>query len=188
MSVLIACAGDCYLLRIHNSGHGNGRGDLGWILNFKEADLEANRAGQISVSQGRRLWRQEILKLVVAFVLLVGGSLSIVSYEAGWIAVSTKAKGVAVGVVLLLFGALFVWMSAVLWLDLLTGQVSTVEDEVRPHEANTGRGGPVYSLNLPGLSFRVPYAAFNEVQQRPGRRRVHYLKRSKTLLSIEPIG
>jgi hypothetical protein len=46
------------------------------------------------------------------------------------------------------------------------------------------RSGSVYSLEVGGLSFNVPRKAYDQMPA--ARLRVYYLRRSQTLLALEP--
>ena len=155
--------------------------NLGPIFHYTDADLDSNRAGLISSSQRSRLWRRDMLQLVAAAASLVGGALFNVALLAGWF--TAHGKGAVLGIALILVGVLFGVMSGALWLDLAGGRVAVAEGELRTTERGT-RYGVAYSLEVGGLSFSVPRSAHDQVHG--GHRRVYYLRRSGTLLALEP--
>jgi hypothetical protein len=156
--------------------------NLGQVFHYAEADLDTNRAGLISSSQRSRLWRRDMVQLVAAAACLAGGVLFNVGLLAGWF--TAHGKGAILGVALILVGVLFGWSSALLWLDLAGGRVATAEGELRTMERATPRSGNVFSFEIGGLSFSVPRSAYDQVHE--GRRRLYYLRRSGTLLALEP--
>lgn len=155
--------------------------DLGAILHFDGADLDANRAGQLSPQQRSRLWHRDELQLAGAGVSMAGGVAFNVALLAGWMTV--HGKGAGLGVSLMLIGGMFGWTSRLLWLDLAAGNVATLEGDLTT-TSTSSRSGMSYYFVISGKRFGVPRAAFAEVREGP--RRLYCLRRSGTLLSVEP--
>ena len=155
--------------------------DLGNVLHFDAADLDSNRAGLISATQRSRLWRRDMLQLVGASAFLIGGIVFNVGLIAGWF--TAQGKGAGLGLALMAVGVVIGFASALMWLDLSTGRVATVEGQLQMIERTT-RSGIVYSFEVGGLSFTVPRRAYDQMPATP--MRVYYLRRSQTLLSLEP--
>ena len=158
-----------------------GAADLGHLLHFDGADLDSNRAGLISPSQRSRLWRRDMLQLVGASACLIGGIVFNVGLLAGWFA--AHGKGAGLGVALMLVGGLIGFASTLLWLDLATGQVSAVQGQLQM-VVTAGRSGMVHSIEVGGLSFTVSPQVYDQIPATP--MRVYYLRRSRTLLALEP--
>jgi hypothetical protein len=158
-----------------------GADDLGHLLHFDNADLDSNRAGLISAAQRSRLWRRDVLQLVGASACLIGGIVFNVGLLAGWF--TARGKGAALGVVLMFIGGLIGFSSTLLWLDLATGQVSTVQGQLQM-VATASRSGMVHSFEVGGLSFTVSLQVYDQIPATP--MRVYYLRRSRTLLALEP--
>jgi len=158
-----------------------GAEDLGHHLHFDDADLDSNRAGMISASQSSRLWRRDMLQLVAGSAFLIGGIAFNVGLLAGWF--TARGKGAGLGVALMLVGGLIGFASTLLWLDLATGQVSTVQGQLQMVET-AGRSGMVHSFEVGGLSFTVSVQVYDQIPATP--MRVYYLRRSRTLLALEP--
>ena len=155
--------------------------NLGPLLHFDDADLDANRAGSLSESQRKRLWRLEVLKVAGAAILLGAGALFNVALIAGWM--TAHGRGAGAGLGLMLIGIALAAISAPPWLDLARGKVMMAEGDLRATEQVT-RSSTIHYFTVDGMSFNVSKAAHDEL--RAGRRRVYYLRRSKTLLSVEP--
>jgi len=158
-----------------------GAEDLGHLLHFDSADLDSNRAGLISASQRSRLWRRDMLQLVGASACLIGGIVFNVGLFAGWF--TARGKGAGLGVALMLLGVLIGFASTLLWLDLATGQVSTVQGQLQM-VVTASRSGLVHSIQVGGLSFTVSVQVYDHSPATP--MRVYYLRRSQTLLALEP--
>lgn len=155
--------------------------DLGAVLHFDSADLDSNRAGQISPKQRTRLWHRDELQMAGAGVSMVGGIAFNVALLTG--AMTVHGKGAGIGVSLMLIGGIFGWTSWLLWLDLAAGNVASVEGDLTTTTTST-RSGMSYFFVIAGKRFGVPREAFAEVRE--GSRRVYYLRHSGALLSIEP--
>jgi hypothetical protein len=157
-----------------------GSEDLGQLLHFDAADLDANRAGLISASQRSRLWRRDMLQLVAASACLIGGVLFNIGLLAGWF--TAHGKGAGLGLALMAVAVVFGYASTLLWVDLATGQVAKVEGRLQMIERAT-RSGVVYSFEVEGLTFKVPRHAYDQISA--VLMRVYYLRRSQTLLALE---
>lgn len=155
--------------------------DLGQVLHFEDADLDSNRAGLISPSQRNRLWRRDMLQLVAASACLIGGVLFNVGLVAGWF--TAHGKGAGLGLALMAIAVVFGYASALLWLDLATGQVATAQGQLQLVTRAT-RSGIVYAFEVGGLTFDIPGRAYDQISAVP--MRVYYLRRSQTLLALEP--
>lgn len=155
--------------------------NLGPLLHFDDADLDANRAGVLSESQRKRLWRFEMLKVAGAAICLVGGALFNVALIAGWM--TARGRGAGAGLGLMLIGIVLAAISAATWLDLAQGKVITAEGDLGVGEQVT-RLSTIHYFTVNGMNFNVSKAAHDELRE--GRRRVYYLRRTMTLLSIEP--
>lgn len=159
--------------------------DLGRIFHFDQADLDSNRAGLLSPIQRQRLWRQDMLRIVGAAVCLFAGVMFNIVLLVGWM--SVHGRGAALGVSLILLGLILAVWSAETWLDLAPGSVLVAEGRLRPTErVVTGRYGArtVYCFEIGGQTFDVPKQAHDEVRE--GNRRLYYLRRTRTVLSLDP--
>ena len=155
--------------------------DLGHVLHFDTVDLDSNRAGLISAAQRSRLWRRDMLQLAAASACLIGGIVFNVGLFAGWF--TAHGKGAGLGLALMAVGVVIGFASALMWLDLSTGRVATVEGQLQTIE-RASRWGLVYSFEVGGLSFTIPRKAYDQMPAAP--MRVYYLRRSQTLLALEP--
>ncbi len=80
-------------------------------------------------------------------------------------------------------GVVIGFASALLWWDLATGQVATSDGQLQM-VVQSSRSGMVYSFEVGGRSFTIPRAAYDQIPATP--MRVYYLRRSQTLLALEP--
>src|SRR5579859_3384528 len=142
-------------------------------LQFDGADLDSNRAGLISSSQHRRLWRRDALQLAGAAACLLAVGMGTV-----------RGKGAGLGLALMAIGVILGYASVTLWLDLLSRRVATAEGSADLEETR-GRSGAQYFVRIADARFNVPLQVYSEVG--PGRWRAYYLQRSNTLLSLEPL-
>ncbi|TMC83352.1 MAG: hypothetical protein E6J06_08820 [Chloroflexi bacterium] len=159
--------------------------NLRQIFHFDDADLDSNRAGLLSAAQRSRLWRQDVLKMLGAAVCLVAGVMFNVALLAGWM--TAHGRGAALGVSLILVGLILAVWSAETWLDLMPGSVLTAEGYLRPTERIvSGRYGPstIYCIEIGNQTFDVPMAAHDAIRE--GKRRLYYLHRTRTVLSVDP--
>jgi len=156
-------------------------GDLGHVLHFDAADLDSNRAGLISTAQRSRLWRRDILQLAGASACLIGGVVFNVGLFVGWF--TAHGKGAGLGLAVMAVGVVIGFASALMWLDLSTGRVANVEGQLQMIE-RPSRWGLVYSFEVGGLSFTIPREAYDQMPAT--RMRIYYLRRSQTLLALEP--
>ena len=154
-------------------------------LHFDDADLDSNRAGVLSAAQRTRLWRQDMMKMLGAAVCLIAGMLFNIALLAGWMTV--HGRGVGVGVSLMLVGLILAVWSAETWLDLTPGSVLVAEGYLRPAERIvTGRYGSstIVCVEIGNQTFDVPKAAHDAIRE--GKRRLYYLRRTRTVLSVDP--
>ena len=164
----------------------SGTEDLGRIFHFDQADLDTNRAGLLSPSQRTRLWHQDMLKMLGAAVCLVAGVLYNIALLAGWLTTPAHGRGAVLGVSLILLGLVLAAWSAETWLDLAPGSVLVADGYLRATERiASGRYGSrtVYCFEVDGQTFDVPQDAHDEVRE--GNRRVYYLRRTRTVLSVD---
>ena len=154
---------------------------IGEALQFDTADLDANRAGLISSSQHRRLWRRDAWQLAGAAASFVAGTIFNVALLAGWMG-TVHGRGAGLGAGLMAIGVIIGYASITLWLDLLSRRVTTAEGAADVEETR-GRSGTQYHVRIAEARFDVPLQVYNEVG--PGRWKAYYLKRSNTLLSLE---
>src|SRR5579859_574188 len=152
-------------------------------LQFDGADLDSNRAGLISSSQHRRLWRRDAWQLAGAAACLLAGGVFNVALLAGWMG-TVRGKGAGLGLALMAIGVILGYASVTLWLDLLPRRVATAEGSADLEETR-GRSGAQYFVRIADARFNVPLQVYSEVG--PGRWRAYYLQRSNTLLSLEPL-
>jgi hypothetical protein len=163
-----------------------GFADLGAILHFDPSDLDSNRAGLISPNQHSRLWHRDELQLGGAAVAMIAGIIFNVALLAGWMG-TVHGRGAGLGVALMLIGAILGWSSCVLWLDLASGAVAVAEGALTSTTTNSARSGTHYFFVIAGKRFAVPREAW--AQAVDGRlTKAYYLRRSETLLSVEPSG
>ena len=156
--------------------------DLGRLLHFDATDLYANRAGLISPTQRTRLWHRDELQLAGAAICLLSGLAFNAALIAGWMTI--RGRGAGLGLVLMLLGGLLGALSWTLWTDLAAGSVVSVEGDLTTDMTSSMRGGTSYYFAINGMRFGVPKQAFEQLHE--GKRRLYYLKRSMTLLSVEP--
>lgn len=162
----------------------NGPEDLGHVFHFDAADLDANRAGLISGPQRSRLLRQDVVKLAAAAACLIAGTVFNIGLVVGWM--PFHGRGVALGLVLWVVGVILAVLSGQLWLDLARGTVTAAAGDLRSTErASSGRYGPSihYFFEIDGQSFEVSRVAHDQVHE--GKRRLYYLPRSRTVLSVD---
>ncbi|HEX7264831.1 MAG TPA: hypothetical protein VF383_11690 [Candidatus Dormibacteraeota bacterium] len=163
--------------------------DLGKIFHFDEADLDANRAGLLSASQRTRLWRQDMLKILGAAVCLVAGTVYNIGELAGWLPVPTHGRGAVLGIALILLGLVLAVWSAQTWLDLTPGSVLVANGYLHQNQRTvSGRYGQpitVYCFQIGNETFDVPIAAYDALHE--GNRRLYYLRRTRTVLSVESL-
>ena len=156
---------------------------MGEALQFDAADLDSNRAGLISSSQHRRLWRRDAWQLAGAGTSFVAGSIFNIALIAGWMG-TVHGRGAGLGLGLMLLGVIVGYASITLWLDLLSRRVTTAEGPADLEEKR-GRSGTQYCVRIANARFDVPLQVYNEVG--PGRWKAYFLKRSNTLLSLEAV-
>jgi hypothetical protein len=162
---------------------GAGQEDLGLVLDFDAADLEANRAGILSSHQRRHIWSQDWWRVLLGAGALLAGSFICVGLLIGWIANQGRIIGVGLG---LLVGGLIVSVGSVLlWLDFAFGRVKSVEGQLGTMDESGGKYPNVYSFLINGVKMRVPKAAYDQVIS--GSRKAYYLPHTKILVSIEPL-
>lgn len=150
---------------------------------FTMAELAANRAGRLSGRQARRimaplLW---LAPFGAVFVVFGGGFLRTVA-TSGMPQLLTLTMGLAfasVGLVTLASGLRRV-------ADVLGGQVRTVAGKVIG-EANSSGESTTYYYKVDKLKLRVPAHAYTALVSGMAYR-IYYAPRSKTLVSIEPLG
>lgn len=118
-----------------------------------------------------------------AAVCLIGGTAFNVALVAGWMG-TIHGRGAGLGVAAMLLGGILGWSSWLLWLDLAAGNVVPLEGNLTTTTTST-RSGTNYYFVVAGKRFGVPHEAFADVRE--GKRRLYYLRRSATLLSIEPV-
>lgn len=163
--------------------------DLGKIFHFGEADLDANRAGLLSAPQRTRLWRQDMLKMLGAAVCLVAGTVYNIGELAGWLPLPTHGRGAVLGIALILLGLVLAVWSAETWLDLTPGSVLVAKgylhQTLRTVSNRYGQPITVYCFQIGNETFNVPIAAYDALHE--GNRRLYYLRRTRTVLSVEPL-
>jgi hypothetical protein len=168
--------------------------ELASALGFTAADLEANRAGRLAVSQRAAQFRSIARSIAVATVCLLLAVTCITA--ASNIGISTRL-GVQL---LLLAGACLVivgveaWFAIPLWRDLQAGVVSNVEGFVQPAERETrirtnyGPGFPIWTFYWivdNGQRFWVTGKAYGVLT--PARHRLYYLPLTRRIVAAEPI-
>lgn len=158
---------------------------LGRIFHYDEVDFDSNRAGLLSNSQRSRLWRQEVLKIVAAAACLVGGTAFNIALVGGWM--HANARGRILGLGLWAVGLVLAVWSMEIWLDLAAGTVLVAEGDLKATERmSSGRYGPsiTYLFEINGQTFPVSKEAHDRLRE--GKRRLYYLRRSGTILSLDP--
>ena len=147
-------------------------------LHFSETDLEANRAGRLTATQRARLWGQDWIKLLAGASCLAVGVVFQIGVFVGWMPV--HGRGAALGFGLIALGVIVLAISALQSLDLINGSVSTAEGVL-----GFGDAPLLYQVVVNGVTFNVPKTVFDTVTE--VRWRVYYLRRSQTVLSMEPV-
>lgn len=156
-------------------------------LNFTDADLVANRAGELSDAQQdrlRRIWRRTLGILVVS-VIGIGLAATIILYLAQR---NESSVLTLVGIVLTVVNALVVGIGAQSYLrtssDLRGGSIVEISGVVSHTMRVSGRVA-TYVLRLDGQEVIVPRPVFFAVEE--GKRyRLYRAPATRTLLAAEP--
>ena len=161
---------------------------------FTKADLEANRAGRLTVTERSFQFRAVTKQLAI-------GSASLVLAVAclAWVVSIGNWSGSSVPLLLisgclLAFAARSAWFSIPLWGELNAGVVSSVEGFVRPAERPTsvyvggGRDMRVWSYYWmvdDQDKFQVSGKAYAVLM--PAQHRLYFLPRTRKVVAVEPI-
>jgi hypothetical protein len=153
------------------------RAELLRAFQIQPEDLEANRAGRLSVAQGRNLLRSGTSNLAGAF--LIGLLLAAILYgvvnkplvPAQWI------TAIILFVIVLIVGLRYFLQSRA---AVAEGRVESLVGPV--HVQSRGRAG--WFLNVAGQSFQLPVRPWQI--QRDASYRVYFVPSTRTVIAMEP--
>jgi hypothetical protein len=168
--------------------------ELAAALGFTAADLEANRAGRLSVAQRSSWFRKYVYRSVAvsAIVALVAAGCIWIAFAIG-IGASLSWSVLAVAALLLGADGYFAVVAFHLSEDLNGGVVSSIEGFVQPYMKVTniatssyGPGMPVWTFYwlVDDQRFAVYGKAYGVLT--PARHRLYFLPRTRRVVSAEP--
>jgi hypothetical protein len=161
---------------------------LARVIGYSQRDLARNRAGCLGLGQALRM-----LSAIAGWTLLwsVGGVLIIilgvqvvsVVFGDGREMVLEALQYVAFGALAIVFGVVFLWQ---LGLDVLTGQVLTIEGPLIQSRSDPKTSWPIYFCRVGGRQFMVSRAAYAAAVS-GFVYRAYYTRRTERLLALEAV-